>query len=351
VSGHELPIESGSGRATADPRRPAARAVLDAEPVAAGPQASAEARFAEEERIYLAGRPSLRGFVSYVQRHARDPVDRSALVEQWQAARARLTTLERLEAGAADRAPIASLGSRYEPLLLEFFASPLVRQSFNTLPTDIALVPLDQLVVYQKHIDLAHVRRLLDRFSGGLDEEQVFRICLPSDPPQPPVTWSSTRRGQFVFLSPSNDLRCLGSTSVRPEHLAHPDSRASVVGIVGLAVGFGSNFLNAFHAAGRLILNNGSHRAYALRAAGVTHVPCILQQVAGLEELGLVAPTPVRRRPQLYLGHPRPPMLRDYFDPQLRTVVPSVARLRQVTVRFAVEETSVPALEGPRTAL
>ena len=306
---------------------------------------------ADEERLYLAGRPSLRGFVHYVQNHARDSVDRASLVERWQAARARVTVLERLEAGAADQPQIANLPPRYEPLLLEFFRNPLVRQSFNTLPTDIVLVPLDQMVVYQKHIDLVHVRRLRERYGRDLDEAAVFRICLPSEPSRAPVAWSGTRRGQFVFLSPSNDLRYLGASALHPEQLAGPGTRGALVGMVGLAVGFGSNFLNAFHAAGRLILNNGSHRAYALREAGVTHVPCVIQQIAGLEELGLVASRAVRRQPKLYLEHRRPPMLRDYFDPQLRTIIPSVRRLRQVTIRFKVEETSIPAPPRPRPAL
>jgi len=305
----------------------------------------------DEERIYLAGRPSLRGFIHYVQGHARLPMDRASLVEHWQEARARLTLLERQEAGAADHPLIANLGPCYEPLLTEFFRNPLVRRSFNTLPTDIALVPLDQLVVYQKHIDLEHVRRLRARYGRDLDEAAVFRICLPSEPPRAPVSWSGTRSGQFVFLSPSNDLRFLGASALQPEHLAGAGSRGTLVGMVGLAVGFGSNFMNAFHAAGRLILNNGSHRAYALREAGVTHVPCVIQQIAGLEELAVVAPAAVRRRPRLYLEHPRPPMLRDYFDPQLRAIVPSVRRLRQVTVRFRIEESLVPAPDTPPTAL
>jgi len=44
-------------------------------------------------------------------------------------------------------------------------------------------------------------------------------------------------------------------------------------------------------------------------------------------------------------------MLRDYFDPRLRLIVPSVRRLRQVTLRFRVEETSVPALNTSRSGL
>jgi hypothetical protein len=289
--------------------------------------------------------------VHYVQSHARLPTDKASLVEQWQTARARLTVLERQEAGAADHPAITSLGPQYVPPLTEFFRNPLVRRSFNTLPTDIALVPLDQLVVYQKHIDLEHVRRLRAHYGRELDEAAVFRICLPSEPPRAPVTWSGTRGGQFVFLSASNDLRYLGASALKPEHFSGPASRGTLVGMVGLAVGFGSNFLNAFHAAGRLILNNGSHRAYALREAGVTHVPCVIQQIAGLEELALVAPAAVRRQPKLYLEHRRPPMLRDYFDPSLRVIVPSVRRVRQVTVHFKVEETSIPALDAPGTSL
>ena len=46
----------------------------------------------------------------------------------------------------------------------------------------------------------------------------------------------------------------------------------------------------------------------------------------------------------LYLEHRRPPMLRDYFDPRLRKVVPARRRLRQVTVKFNVEEMDIPAV-------
>ena len=38
------------------------------------------------------------------------------------------------------------------------------------------------------------------------------------------------------------------------------------------------------------------------------------------------------------------PMLKDYFNPQLHVVLPVHRRLRQVTVRFEVEEDFVPAL-------
>jgi hypothetical protein len=63
---------------------------------------------------------------------------------------------------------------------------------------------------------------------------------------------------------------------------------------------------------------------------------------ASRDELDLVASAEIRDDPDFYLKHPRPMMLKDYFHPKLRRVMPVHRRLRQVTVRFEVEEQSVP---------
>lgn len=56
----------------------------------------------------------------------------------------------------------------------------------------------------------------------------------------------------------------------------------------------------------------------------------------------VITSSSVRRDPDLYLKHVRPPMLKDYFNPRLHMVMPVHRRLRQVTVRFEVEEDFVP---------
>ena len=130
---------------------------------------------------------------------------------------------------------------------------------------------------------------------------------------------------------------------MKPENIkvsAHP---GNLVGVVGLAVGFGTNFMNAIYAEKRLILNNGSHRAYALRKMGITHVPCIIQHLSSLDQLDVIAASEVGENPDFFLKHPRPPMLKDYFNPGLHKVMPVHRRLRQVTVRFEVEENFVPS--------
>jgi len=299
------------------------------------------------ENIYLLGRPTLKRFLRFVRDNAADPFDERVLTSEWHTANRHIRVLEQEEAGLADKpdmTPLTNLGKKYESLLVEFLKDPLVRGSFNTVPTDVALVELDRLVVHQKHIDITFVQSLKKKLGPSPTDDEIFRVSLPFDHPQPPVKWSRMRRDSFVFMSASNDLRFLGTMPLEPNQITNYPPPGNTVGVVGLAVGFGTNFLNAIYAEGRLILNNGSHRAYALRDLGVSHVPCIVQHVSCRDELEMVASDEVREHPDLYLKQPRPSLLKDYFDPRLRKVVPVQRRIRQVTVKFEVEEAYVPAL-------
>jgi hypothetical protein len=52
----------------------------------------------------------------------------------------------------------------------------------------------------------------------------------------------------------------------------------------------------------------------------------------------------VAARPDVFVGQKRPPMLKDYFDPKLRKIIPVIRRLRQVSVKFQVDEGYIPAM-------
>jgi hypothetical protein len=299
---------------------------------------------AASENLYLIGRPPLKGYLRFVKNHAVSPPEAGDLTDDWQSANDLLRRLEKDEAGAADDPPLGKLGPEYEPLLIEFLEDPLVRHGFNTVPTEVAMVELDRLVVYQKHIDLTYVSQLAERLGPALSEEQIFRTCLLHDHPAPPMKWSRVADNRFVFMSPSNDLRFLGATPLSADQIKDHPVPGHLAGVAGITVGFGSNFLNAFYSERRLILNNGSHRAYALRSLGITRVPCIVQHVSSRDQVEVVGSKDVRRDPDLYLKHPRPPMLKDYFDPRLHRVMPVHRRLRQIAVRFEIEESYVPAL-------
>ena len=302
------------------------------------------ARELTDKGLYLIGRPTLKQFLRHVRRHAVHPPADADLIDEWNAANRVLVARERDEAGLADDASIVQMGPEYTPLLSELLRDPMIRNGFNSVPTEVALVDLDRIIVYQRHIDLGHVARLERELPPGLSQEQIFRLCLPYDHPLPPVRWSRTPRNKFVFVSPSNDLRFLGVMPLEPRDIPDAPPPGVLVGVVGIAVGFGTNFLNAVYAEGRLILRNGSHRAYLLRRRGITRVPCIIQHAGSREELALVGSSDLQRDPDLYLRSPRPPMLRDYFDPALHKVMTVQQRLHHVTVSFSLEESEIPVL-------
>jgi hypothetical protein len=340
--------EDGNGRAAAPkaeamPKRKLAEvrnAVVEMpeqrEELAAGPA---------DDGLYLIGRPTLKGFLRHIQRNAADPPSERELVDQWSAANRVACDLERSEAGLADDPPIIKMGPEYKPLLIELLRDPLIRHGFNTVPTDVALVDLDRMVVYQKHIDLTFVAQQESRLPADPTPDEIFRLCLPHDHPRPPVQWSRVRGdNKYVFVSPSNDLRFLGVMPLESDDIPEVPPPGNLVGVVGVAVGFGSNFLNAIYAEKRLILRNGSHRAYLLRKRGITRVPCIIQHVRSREELELVGSSELSRHPDLYLRNPRPPMLRDYFHPELHKTMRIRRRLTTVTVSFHAEENEIPVV-------
>jgi hypothetical protein len=231
-----------------------------------------------------------------------------------------------------------------QPLLPAVTSNPVFRRAFGTVPSRVALVELDALAVYQRTVNLEHVRRLREKLAPEPSPGALFQFCLPVEHPPgdlPPLRLRALDDDEFLFTCESSDLRFLEAVPLRPDQVTGYDAPGPVAGVIGLVVGFGSNFLNVIAAEGKLVLNNGHHRAYALRELGVTHAPCVVQEVTRREELKVVGGGRLRREPDRYLSGPRPPMLRDFFDPLISRRVRLVKKTRHVRVSFTVEEESV----------
>jgi len=300
-----------------------------------------------DTHVFLLGRPPLTRFLDFVEDLAVNgrAADVKALTEEWHTARALIRHIAKEELGWVDKPPIGPLPSRMIPLRDQLFKDPVFQHSFNKVGTvEVGMVELDRLVVYQKHIDLAHVQRLKQKLGPSPSEEEIFKLCLPFEHPQPLMRWMKPTSHTYVFISPSNDLRYLESTMLTSKNLIDFPPPGAICGVVGVVVGFGSNFFNVIHAEDRLVVHNGSHRAFTLRDLGITHAPCIIRHVTNREELRAVTSSDLRRNPDLYLKHPRPSILKDYFDPRLRKLIDVPRRLYQVTVKFDVESIDIPAM-------
>jgi hypothetical protein len=297
-----------------------------------------------QQNVFLAGRPPMGEFIGFVTSQMVDGhnADVRALANQWRSANDHVRELEAREAGAADNAPIGDVPAALGDLVARVEADPIYLRSFEVVPTRLGMVELDRLIVYQKRINLDFAGQLQDRIGREPSPRDVFAVCLPFDHPMPPIRVARVAQNAFTFVSPSNDLRLVDAALLRSDQIANFQPHGTVAGAVGLLVGFSVNYLQVIHVDGRLILGNGSHRAYALRALGVTHVPAIIQEVTRRDELEVVGIAELTATPDRYLKDVRPPLLKDYFDDRLRIVVPVPRQDRQVKIVFGVEPLDVP---------
>jgi hypothetical protein len=312
---------------------------LKAEPEPAGERVPQPIRKGYEE-IWLLGQPPLDRFLLFVRDTVVNAaaVDRAALVDEWRAANDYYQQLEKSEAGIANQGDHRELDPALARLAAEVRAHPHYRRCFDTLPSSFGMVELDKLIVCQRHVTHNFVEAIKARIGPVPDPETLFRFCIPLETPDDtPVEIREVGSHRYVFRCESTDFRFHEPALLRPEQTKGYEAIGAVAGIVGLVVGFGSNFLNAVRVGKRLLLNNGYHRACALRSLGITHAPCVIQTATRADEVSIAVKSAVAETPEFFFESARPPLLKDFFDPRIRKVLPTRRRVRQIEVHFDIK--------------
>jgi hypothetical protein len=292
-----------------------------------------------ERMLVLNGQPTVQDFVRNVKRSAIDGYneDDVLLAREWNRARDHMRELEVTQRGFADAATVAPLPhSMNEIAESEPLDAETVR-SVQLLPYRWGLVELDRMVIYQKGIDLSYAERVQASLPSRLTDEQVFRIAMGNSCDHPPVDVTTVDGNTFVFTSPSLDLRILSATPFNPTGKQPPNLFGHATAALGVFVGYGSNLLQAVHLHDRLLLMNGTHRAYVLRSSGVTHVPCLIQYASTRDDLDVVASLEIKSGFDRYFMAKRPPVFKDYFDDHLRKIIPVRRRKRVLQVQVTIQ--------------
>jgi hypothetical protein len=295
---------------------------------------------ARDEEIWLLGQPPLSRLLDFVEETAIDGAtfDRAALTTEWRVVNDHYQALEKTEAGIANQGTHRELDPGLSHLASLVEAHPRFRRAFDTLPTRIEMVDLDHLIVCQRHVTRHFVEACMARIKSAADPAALFGLCLPLDDPHTPVKIQKVGSHRYVFRCESTDFRFHEVALLRPDQLSGYDSVGAVAGIVGLVVGFGPNFLNAVRVGKRVLLNNGYHRAVALRAAGLTHAPCIVQTATRVDELAVTVKSRVAEDPEFYFESARPPLIQDFFNARIRKLIPIRKRARLVEVSFEFKD-------------
>jgi hypothetical protein len=298
--------------------------------------------------VCLVGHPPVTEFLGYITTQTLEgrSGDRAALMDAWRNGNDHLLALEESEGGYADGIKPGEIPAELKPLAADALTDPLVQRNYALMPISIEWIELDRLVVFQKQINLAFVDELVAQLGDDPDATRIFDFALPyKQRNDPPIAFGQQADGTWIFKSISNDFRILNAELLEPGQITGLDAGGIPAKIVALSVGYGSNYLSALSVDGRLVLNNGSHRAYALREAGQTHAPVLVQHVSRREELSVLVGDnhALVTQSETFLEAKRPPLFKDYFDDQLRMIVSVPRSIRQVQVGFNLGQADLPA--------
>jgi hypothetical protein len=299
-----------------------------------------------QDELWLLGQPSLQDYLDFVRDCADGgaEMDPRMLVDEWRQANDHYGRLETAEAGAADEAEYWDLPEAMKPLAACLMEQPYFQQSFDRLPVTFAMVEIDSLIVYQTHVTLPFVEQLKTKLEPLPDPVSLFQFCQPVERRDPPVNVRRINGNRYIFTSDSTDFRSQGSLLLRPNQIVGHSSFGPLEAVLGVAVGFGSNFLSVVRSDRRMVLHNGYHRACALRAAGVTHAPAVVQTVTRKDELELVASQKVVDEPAFYFRAARPPLIKDFFDPLICKILPVRRMEKMIEVTLEVKEHDLPRI-------
>lgn len=303
------------------------------------PAKAAAAAGAPTEELCLMGPRHLSAHLRLIERSAAagglsGPAE---LADFWRAAAAVYRQLDVAESGAADDPDIKALPPSIDRHVDKLMAQPVFRNTFDTVPVAFGMVELDKMIVSQYTITRSIVERLRARHALRPTLKQLAEICLPLEPRDDECRLAYRDDGEFVYVSGAHDMRFLGATLIAPADIKGLTVQGHARAVIALSLGFSTNVLNVVRLGNRVVLNNGHHRAHALRAMGLTHVPCVIQVCGSYEELREAASSEIYDNSDLYYESPRPPLLRDFDRPDLACALPSARLQRQVRVRFKVE--------------
>jgi len=195
--------------------------------------------------------------------------DDAALLAEWDAAR------------AARGAPIPNAGHPdIQPLppdlaahAQQVLAHPLFQGEWAG--AQIAMIEIGPLLAHQMTVDSNRSAHHCGAWPGPPTIQQLMDCCLPIAP-QPEEMRLVPGQNSLLIKAKSLNVRIIQGVGQQ--------------GFLGIQFGVSTPFVHVVRLNGRHYLFNGYHRAVGCHSAGVTHIPCILRDVADHATIGINPP-------------------------------------------------------------
>jgi len=286
---------------------------------------------------------SKKTLIEYIQTNCTD--EEIARLEEinrkWEIGQRIFQTLTEQEAGIQSTVDVRSISDVFNEKLKRIEQEPQFKNTYEKATHGFRMVEIDKLVTYQNGVYLDFVEKLLKELPRNPSEADLIDICLPLKKEYAPVLRLKSADSSYVYSSDSQDLRVIGSYSRPIEKINLAEDTISGVPVRCLItlIGYGLPIVSVLDVNQMLVLFNGFHRLYALRYLGVTHVPVLVQQIPTLADL------PGSCQAQWFynlIAYPRPPLMKDYFTPDLTIDTKTIPRKKTIKVTISHETIDFP---------
>lgn len=261
------------------------------------------------------------------------------ILNQWESASKAFQAKERLTFERISHAPI---DERYRARIQAIREDKRFSYTYKDLPTAFEIIEIDKLIACQASVALDYVEKLMNAYPEELDFGALIDICLSLDKTVPEVSELQPNEQTIVYSSENTDFRFLGALQKPLEEIALDTSSTGGIPTRALVLlfGYGGSPVSVIRAGRRYFLNNGFHRVYALRKAGIRHIPAVIQEV---RNPALEFPAVYQNIPREYLlNSDRLPMIEDYFNEDMTLAIKQKARRRGIKVVWIAESIDVP---------
>lgn len=211
----------------------------------------------------------------------------------------------------------------WRPHLEAVAARPLFRRLYDQVRWRFATVPTEGLITVQAHLNYSYG---LQRAGVAPTEADILETCLPTRP-EAMELWGGVTVGEppsasFFTRDPNIQITAV-QMETQPLRVTFTISKTAI-------------FTQVVRLGGRLYLKNGTHRIVGLAARGVRVLPCVLVDVADVDDLPKLLPF------RTLMGD-TPPSVTDFLQPEL--YMPFTWQDRVKYIRLVPEMFSSPVPE------
>jgi hypothetical protein len=223
-------------------------------------------------------------------------------------------------AGIDQKGVLAELPRRLDGHVARLRRSAAGAAKFKT-GWNVALVDLTRVCAFQPAVVAeAAVDRVQDVAPDDL--AAIAAITLPTGGAEPPRVQFDVSRQTYMMVSPNLNLKIVGTASGPA-----PEGPGAIA--LGFTVMAAPSFVDVVSFRGRVLLQDGYHRAHGFLRRGITRVPAFTRGLEAIEDL---LPPGAFLPQDSYLGS-RPPVLPDYLDDQVAATVAIPAVQKMVLIQ------------------